>query len=244
MEKNFDEKEWAEKIRNPLWYTEVPLMMKKMAELRKANEDIFEEEKERIYSFFEKQLALGGVALGGAGKDFDNERKEIDTIVIHHTHGEIRITKERLSAMELLRLYAPFFADPTYETDKEIKGQPIFSGHFREGKQVFYPYHWIVRKNGESEQLLFDNEIGWHAGNWEVNCRSVAIVFDGNYENSAPSQIELQSAVKLIKEKYPIVSRGRIFGHREINSKTTCPSNLFLSEGDRKGWKEDLLKLL
>jgi N-acetyl-anhydromuramyl-L-alanine amidase AmpD len=146
--------------------------------------------------------------------------------------------------MELLRLYATFFANPTYEADKEIKGQPIFSGHFRDGKQVFYPYHWIVRKNGEVEPLLFDNEIGWHAGNWEVNCRSVAIVFDNNFENSTPSKIEIEFVAKLIKEKYPNVTKERIFGHREINTKTTCPSNLFLTEGDKKGWKEDLLNLI
>jgi hypothetical protein len=240
MEKIFDEKEWAEKIRDPLWYMEVPLVMKKMAKIRTVNE----KEKERTYSFFEKQLLLGNVSLGEKGKDFDAERKEIDTIVIHHTHGDSEMTKERLSAMELLRLYAPFFANPTYEGDKEIKGQPIFSGHFRQGKQVFYPYHWIIRKDGTAEQLLFDNEIGWHAGNWEVNCRSVAIVFDNNYENSVPSKIELDAVVKLIKEKYSNILKDRIFGHREINVKTTCPSNLFLSEEGKNGWKEGLLNLL
>jgi len=240
----FDENEWVEKIKNPLWYEEVPLVMRKMLALKEQDGELYGIERERIYQFFEKHLALGNVSLGESGKNFDEERKEIDTIVVHHTHGDDKMTKERLSAMELLRLYATFFANPTYEADKEIKGQPIFSGHFRDGKQVFYPYHWIVRKNGEVEPLLFDNEIGWHAGNWEVNCRSVAIVFDNNFENSTPSKIEIEFVAKLIKEKYPNVTKERIFGHREINTKTTCPSNLFLTEGDKKGWKEDLLNLI
>ena len=244
MNEIFDEKGWGEKIKNPLWYEDVPLVMKKMLGLKEQDDKLYEIERERIYQFFESQLALGNVFLGEAGKNFDDERKEIDTIVIHHTHGDSEITKERLSAMELLRLYAPFFANPTYEADKEIKGQPIFSGHFRGGKQVFYPYHWIIRKNGLAEQLLFDNEIGWHAGSWEINCRSIAIVFDNNYENGAPSRVELESVAKLIKEKYPNISKGRIFGHREINAKTTCPSNLFLSENGNRGWKENLLELL
>jgi N-acetyl-anhydromuramyl-L-alanine amidase AmpD len=91
------------------------------------------------------------------------------------------------------------------------------------------------------ERLLEDNEIGWQAGNWDINCRSVAICFDGDYENSKPSDIELKAAANIIKEYYPGVLKERIFGHCEINRKTTCPSNLFLSMDSRRGWKEELL---
>ena len=116
--------------------------------------------------------------MGGKNKDFDGDRKDIDTVIIHHTHNKPGITKERLSVMELLRLYAPYFSNPTYEFDKVIKDKPIYSGHFRDNKQVFYPYHWIIRTDGRVERLLLDKEIGWHCGNWDINCRSVAIVFD------------------------------------------------------------------
>lgn len=137
----FNESEWKEKIKDPLWYKEVPTMMKRMLELKASDPEVFAETKERVYSFFEKELAAGAVALGEEGKDFDKERLEIDTIIIHHTHGGEGMSKERLSAMELLRLYATYFANPTYEQDKQIKDTPIYSGHFREGRQVFYPYH-------------------------------------------------------------------------------------------------------
>jgi N-acetyl-anhydromuramyl-L-alanine amidase AmpD len=56
--------------------------------------------------------------------------------------------------------------------------------------------------------------------------------------------LELQTAAQLIKNNYPQVSKERIFGHREINTYTTCPSNLFLSTPERKGWKEKLLNLI
>lgn len=237
----FDFEEWKEKIKKPTWYFDVPKEMKKLQELKEQDEKAYEQTKEQVYQFFEKALTEKAICLGEDGKDFDAERKPIDTIVVHHTHNPPGISPERLSAMTLLRLYASEYANPTHEGDKEIQGEPIYSGHFQGEKQVFYPYHWIVRTDGKTERLLSDNEIGWHAGSWEVNCRSVAIVLDNDYENSEPSSSELQAIVDVVKKNYPDVSMDKVVGHREINQKTTCPSNLFLGEG---GWKEKLLTLL
>jgi len=240
----FNEKEWGERIKDPFWYKEVPFLLKQMMELKSKDGEAFKEIRERIYSFFEKQLKEERVALGDHGKNFDAERLPIDTIVIHHTHGDERMTNERLSAMELLRLYAPYFAHPTYEDDKEIENQPIYSGHFRGKEQVFYPYHWIVRKDGTKDQLLRDDEIGWHAGDWNINCRSIAISLDGNYENSIPSDEEIRAIIEIIKNSYPQVEKERVLGHREINLKTTCPSNLFLDKDGKTGWKQKILQNL
>lgn len=143
--------------------------------------------------------------------------------------------------MTLLRLYAPYYMNPHTKGEESLKGTPIYSGHVREGEQVFYPYHWIVRTNGSTERLLYDNEIGWHAGDWDVNRRSVAIALDNNYEDSEPSARELQSIAAIITEHYEAVSAENIVGHREINHKTTCPSNVFLGDD---GWKGRLLRLL
>jgi hypothetical protein len=245
----FDAVEWKEKIKDPLWYMAVPALFKRMSTLHDADRQAYETEKVAIYDFFEKELVAGNIALGnagsagsaGTGKDLDAERKPIDTIVIHHTSNPPGMTKERLSGIEVVRLYAPQFAGkgPTYDANNEIKGEPIYSGHFRDGIQVFWPYHWMVRTDGTCERLLLDNEIGWQAGNWDVNCRSVAIVFDNDYEDGEPSERELAAAASLIREHYPQVSKENIFGHCEINKKTTCPSKFFLSAGN--GWKKKLL---
>ena len=200
--------------------------------------------KKELYDFFEKHIRANDIALDNDPPNIDIERKPIDTIVIHHTSNPPGMTKERLSGMELIRLYAPEFAAPKYDADKKMKGRPIYSGHFRDGRQVFWPYHWFVRRNGTIERLLNDNEIGWQAGDWDMNCRSIAICFDGNFENTRPSDIELSAAAKIIKEYYPQVAYEHIFGHREVNPKTTCPSNLFLSDAAQRGWKDDLLGLV
>lgn len=233
----FNKSEWEQKIKDPFWYSDVEVVMNKMIELR--NKDINEcnKTKDEIYSFIEDHLKIGDIALGDTGTNWDAERKDIDTIVIHHTSNPEGLSNERLSAIELIRLYAPAYAK------MKVK-KPIYSAHFRNGKQVFYPYHWIIRSDGSTERLLFDNEIGWHAGNWDINCRSVAICIDDDHEYSVPDKNELKVIADLIKANYPTVQVNRIFGHCEINLKTTCPSVLFLSTNDRRGWKEDLLEFV
>ena len=197
----------------------------------------------RIYDFFERHLAKGDIALGNRFPGADTQRKPIDMIVIHHTSNPPGLRQARLSAIELIRLYGPYFIAPESD-DNHLKGQPIASGHMRNGKQVFWPYHWIVRTDGRVERLLNDTEIGWHAGNWDVNCRSVAIVLDNDYEQQRPTDIELQAIAKLIKTHYPYVMLTGIVGHREVNAKTVCPSNLFLDGPHGRGWKKDLLALV
>jgi N-acetyl-anhydromuramyl-L-alanine amidase AmpD len=117
-------------------------------------------------------------------------------------------------------------------------GRPHLFASLHDGRQAFYAY-FIVRMDGGVERLLADNEIGWQAGKWEVNCRSVGIVLDNDLEDVTPPDIALDGLAQLIREHYPHVSHDRIFGHREVNPKTTCPSEHFLS-----GWKKELLMRL
>jgi hypothetical protein len=197
--------------------------------------------KTLLYDFFESHLIRDDIALSRKSEDADAERQPIDTVVVHHTNSASGLRLERLSAIELIRLYAPYFAAKKNEFPKS---QPIYSGHVRGGHQVFWPYHWIVRNNGNAERLLLDSEIGWHAGNWGINCRSAAIVLDNDYEHDSPSMLELHGVAAVIRKYYRQVSLTRIIGHREVNPKTVCPSELFLDESGRKGWKSTLLALV
>lgn len=230
MTKYFNEQELQNELSRPDWYLRVFPKYQKLTNIPEAMEE--------VYAFFEQKLAANEVALGTEGPDWDCERKPIDTIVVHHTHCPAGITRERLSAMHLLRLYAANYASPA-PSDYHVQGDPIFSHHFFGGKQVFYAYHWIIRMNGTAECLLEDSEIGWHAGDWKMNCRSVGIVLDNTFEESIPSDVIIDGLARVIREQYPHVSRERIFGHSEVNHKTTCPGNNFLG-----GWKRELLARL
>lgn len=217
-----------------MWYLKVYPVYK---DLSQTFQNATEEEKDRMktifYSFIEEQTMKNEVALGDEIGIWDVERKPVDTIVIHHTANPPGMRPAYLSALELLRLYLPTYAQNQTPEDVIQFNKPISSGHIRNGKQIFWPYHWIIRKDGKAERLLEDEEIGWHAGNWVINCKSVAIVFDNDYENGTPSEVELAAAKEIIG-KYPNVT---ILGHQEVNLKTVCPSNFFLGEN---GWKKKL----
>lgn len=235
--------EWEQLLQDPLWYVSLASAFRELATLRQTDPSRYETLKEEIYDFFEGCLLSDTVALGDTGKPWDTERAPIDTVIVHHTSNLPGMRATRLSAIELIRLYAPHFANPP-EEDKEIAGQPIYSGHFRDGKQVFWPYQWLIRSDGRAERLLHDTEIGWQAGKWSVNCRSVALCFDGDFEHSMPSEIELRAAAAIIRNQYPAVSKDRVWGHCEVNTKTTCPSTHFLGTENQDGWKAKLLDLI
>ncbi|MFA5048099.1 MAG: peptidoglycan recognition family protein [Patescibacteria group bacterium] len=240
MAKYFNEEKWSEAIRHPDWYLRIFDDYQNL--IKRAEQGSAESAdgiKEETYKFFEDNLADNNVVLGKEGPNWDEERKPIDTIVIHHTKSQPGISWQKLSAMHLIRLYGDYYSSPYNEAEKHLRGQAIFSHHFRDNRQVFYAYHWLVRMDGTIERLLNDDEIGWQAGNWNVNCRSVAVCLDNNFENSSPSDLVLGAVAKLIQKYYPQVSLGNIQGHREINPKTTCPGNQFLG-----GWKLRLEKLL
>lgn len=93
--------------------------------------------------------------------------------------------------------------------------------------------------DGTAERLLHDSELGWHAGNWEINKRSVAICLDNDYDDQDPSPAVIKSLAVLIKHQYPQVAHSKIIGHCEARQGTTCPGVNFTST-----WKTHLLERL
>lgn len=236
-----DKEAWLKTLQKPLWYREIVPQFKTLAEKTQLLSD---GEKHRLtqemYEFFEELFVADKIFFGKEEGVWDSERKVIDKIIIHHTGEVPGMTLDRLSAIEIIRLYAPFYFSPHTDDGDLAKDKPISSGHIRNGKQVFWPYNWIIRNDGTPERLLEDHEVGWQAGKWEINCRSVAIVFDDDLENKVPTEIQLAGAVKVIRENYSNILRENITGHMEVNEKTKCPSNLFLGEN---GWKKKLLEI-
>lgn len=237
MTKFFDEQKWRKAVHHPDWYLRIQddyqALMKQTDEV---DEETKAEIKEEVYAFFEELLGRGEVYLSDTGYDFDADRQPVDTVVLHHTSGEPGMRLSRLNTMHLLRLYVPNYANPALEQEKHLQGQPIYSGHFDDGEQVFYAYHWLVRNDGTVEHLLRDEKIGWQAGDWDMNCRSVAICFDDDLGEKKPTKKALESAADIINSRYKGLG---VLGHREVNSKTECPGGLFLPE-----WKQDLKERL
>ncbi|MDD5738887.1 MAG: peptidoglycan recognition family protein [Candidatus Pacebacteria bacterium] len=175
--------------------------------------------------------------------NWDAQVLPIDTIVVHHSALDPNATWVRISNLQKETLYRPRYesSDP----EPYLKGQEPHSGHFRpvggEWREVFYAYHWLVRPNGKCERLLQDCEVGWQAGNWDVNCRSIAICFAGDFTDGQPTDEALDACATLIAgymKNFPAIKIENVIGHREVNPKTICPGNGFLGPD---GWKQTLI---
>jgi len=191
--------------------------------------------KREAYAAVEQAVREGYIPLAAQGEDFDRERKPIDTVVIHHTKNEPGITLERLNAMHLLRIYAPHYTSPAVDPHSS-HGQPLWSGHFYNGQQVFWGYHWLIRADGTAEQILDDRYIGWQAGNWDINIRSIGICVDDDLSSKAPSEVVVESIAAVIREHYTSVEADHIIGHRDANRRTVCPGELFHTE-----WRQQVI---
>ncbi|MEX0749118.1 MAG: peptidoglycan recognition family protein [Candidatus Saccharimonadales bacterium] len=232
MTRFIDETKWRQLATQEDWYLQLEPDYRALLQTAERSDAATKEKiKSEIYSLTEELLADGTLYIGREGEDFDQERAELDTVVIHHTSSAAGMSLARLNAIHLLRLYAAHYAHPP-AAESQIKGRPIYSGHFKADRPVFYAYHWLIREDGSCERLLEDNEIGWHAGNWQVNCRSVAVCFDADLSQARPSVAALQSVADLLQTNYPSC---QLVGHREVNPQTDCPGELFLSD-----WKRQL----
>lgn len=159
--------------------------------------------------------------------DFDSEREPINTLVIHHTEGRPQVDLDELNTLGFLLQYAQEFLKGGLILDQPITDKAVGSGHYRDGRQVFYPYHWIIKPSGEAVRLLDDKNIGWHAGNWEVNKRSIGVALAGNFDNTPPPENQIEGLTKLIRDEYAFINPQKILGHYEINSRKTCPGITF-----------------
>jgi hypothetical protein len=170
--------------------------------------------------------------------DWEREKVEkgvvTDTLVIHHTAIAPGLTWQDLSELQRKNLYVPRY---TCECDDPVvKGQPPRSGHFRLEKgrieEVFYAYHFFIRQDGTVEPLLRPEEVGWHAGHWGVNMRSLAICFDGDFSTGQPTEPAQRACAGLMRslaEAHPI--RYLMAHHEAWPGGTVCPGSWLMTPG-------------
>ena len=232
MGKYIDEKFWNNALKKDNWYELIADDFKRIENIASKVSDYTKRKriKREAYQLVEKAVKEGGIALAIDGPNLDEERKLIDTIVIHHTKNRPSMTLERLNAIQLIRIYGMYYANPTDPRESYFKGKPIWSGHFFKGEQVFWGYHWLIREDGLAEHILDDKYVGWHAGNWDVNTRSIGICIDDDLSEKEPNINVINSIADLIRLKYSHIDHQNIVGHLDININTDCPGHLFYED--------------
>ncbi len=238
MDLDFRRAEWESRLTSPDWYMRVEDELRRLFFPVVHHDAQLKAFRHKVYELVAELLESKRLPLAERGPDLDRERRPVDTIVIHHTEEEPGIRLSKLSAIGLVRQYAfQYLADDVL--GKHVRGEPVWSGHFRQGEMVFFAYHWLIRPDGAAERLLEDTAIGWHAGNWTVNTSSVGIALSGDYETSTPPYAQIEAAARIIREYYSGVARESIVGHREMAAGISCPGAYFL-----QGWKQMLLNLV
>jgi hypothetical protein len=182
--------------------------------------------------------------------DWDCERQEIKYLVVHHTATanptgtpeERRLFLTYLSELERERLYKPAFEqkDPA-PRDPYRLGLPIHSSHVLDGEgETHEPYHELIFENGDlvtrlipyrkvGEKYLVEM-IGWQAGNWPINCSSIAVALVGNYESNPPPAVVLEKLDKVVAYYRKLVPTIEIRSHKEVKldpKGTACPGSWF-----------------
>jgi N-acetylmuramoyl-L-alanine amidase-like protein len=235
---DFQRAYWESKFRSPDWYNQLEYELTHFIFPVVHDEPEIKAWRHLVYTLAGEMLERGEVPLAQTGPDLDSERQAPDTIVLHHTEEDPNISLAKLNAIGLLRQYGFQYLENNV-MGRAVRGEPIWSGHFRQGRMAFFAYHWLIRPNGSCERLLEDCAIGWHAGNWAINTRSIGIALSGNYEHATPPTEQIEATARLINAHYPTLARERLLGHREIRPDLTCPGDRFLGE-----WKQQLLQIL
>lgn len=238
MTNYINEQYWRTALAKQNWYILLQDDFVRLEELAKNENDYDTRKriKSEAYRLVEEAVRAGTLPMAVSGDDLDIERKPIDTIVIHHTNNGSGMKLERLNAIQLLRIYGSYFANPTNPNEKHLKGQAIWSGHFYNSQQVFWGYHWLVREDGSTERILDDSYIGWHAGNWDINTRSVGICIDDDLTDKEPGDAVIRALTETIREHYPAVSASNIKAHCDVYENTQCPGHLF-----HESWRQKLI---
>lgn len=111
--------------------------------------------------------------------------------------------------------------------------------------------HYLV-SNGKIYQCVLEEEVAWHAGNWEMNQRSIGIEHDATASTDAHphdlSELDYKTSAELIadickRHNIPL-DREHILGHREVSS-TSCPGTvdidklISLAKGENMGFNLD-----
>jgi hypothetical protein len=233
-----DKSYWQKQLHYPDWYSRLEEELNELIFPIVHKNPKVKSFRHEVYELVEEMLERNEIPLATTGPNLDTARKPIDAVIIHHTEEEPDIRLSKLSAIGFVRQYGAMYLKNDV-LEHKLRGQPIWSGHFLDGKMVFFAYHWLIRPDGTAERLLKEKYLSLQSGDWEINTRSVAIALSGDYEESTPPKLQIAGTAEVIKKNYPFVDKDKVLGHREINPERTCPGAFFLS-----GWKNILLEFI
>jgi len=222
----------------PLWYKNDEIVKC----LNLFNKEKLSRYEKSLKSDFKEILKTSNFFTSETGYNWDQWRLPVECAIIHHTSSAPTISLNELNILGL-RLYIEQFLK-----DVDVRDQPLYSGHYWFDKphfkenMTFVSYHYLVRPNGKIIQMTDDSSFLWHAGNLEINKKSIGIALAGKFTDREPTDEALRSIAKIINEHK--IDKKYVFGHKEVIKKdilgeTECPGSNFI-----ESWKSRLIRML
>lgn len=116
-------------------------------------------------------------------------------------------------------------ADVNYVVIHDIEGSYEGAISWFQNPNANVSAHYVIANEGDITQMVWEEDIGWHAGNWSYNEQSVGIEHEGyaSDPNSYPETMYVASAglTRYLTDKYSIPrTRDYIIGHVEVPGAT------------------------
>lgn len=178
--------------------------------------------------------------------DWDAERRPFKRIIVHHSATTPDAKPEEIESYTTRIYRGRYQLDEKSAggNDPYVKGLPIHSNHLVKGRERLITYHHLVYGDGRittelqplikvKNQWLIDM-VGWHAGNWQVNCESIAVCLVGTFQDSNPSDKALKALAGLIAYYKQFNPKLLVEPHNQ-HSKTSCPGNTWEYWSDKLG---------
>ncbi|MCK9474201.1 peptidoglycan recognition family protein [Sulfurimonas sp.] len=159
----------------------------------------------------------------------------IDYLVVHHSAGNEFINAAAIDIIDAFsragytRGYAP------------IKREHSWHFHPLRDKETFAMAHFALHKYNKDDNIYrwrlvplmadWDSCIAWHAGNWEINTRSIGIEICGDYSDIRVDGRALKLIADYFKPEYTKTrAAGKIYHvvpHRYVSlGYTVCPGKI------------------
>lgn len=168
--------------------------------------------------------------------DWDTERRPLKRLIIHHSVTTADASPEEIEGYTR-RLYTGRYsldAQAAGGNDPYVKGLPIHSAHVVDGKERFISYHHLVYPDGRVTTELqpvinikdewWVDMVGWHVGQWTINCESLGICLVGNYTASDPPE-KATAALACLIAYYKTLSPSLVVEPHKQYRATECPGN-------------------
>lgn len=170
---------------------------------------------------------------------WDKKRKLIDgvpvieNIVIHHSAGSRYIGASPETVFDAFNGIGFVRGFMKYGYDKETGYSKTFGQNYHTHNEriSFCEYHYVIYQYDSETFLiisLIDDPIFTDAGSTEdreINSKSIAICFAGNYEEENIPEKMIEYFIGLFRQGSPLayIKRNtKIIGHRDVNP-TACP---------------------